>query len=509
MNPQTTGTQIAEDRVDRYRSFGAFGKPAWQSHVQLRAMLRQRLGERYANYFAVPTYDPDTGVIRWTVPVAGAVRGWHTLSADEQALHALDMEEVRGRLIAFAGELRAKGDGQPGGAVAFASLLDQAMKVPSDGQFLFMAGDQPVIAFWGFENPAGGAIDPLAAPLVAAPALAPAAPLAAAVPPVVAAAAAAPAPRKRPWWWWLLMALLALLLLLLLLGLLRGCGADVPGLPGVTPGQTPQAEAPASEPQTGRDPTVPLAPGTAPGTAPGAAPGVPGTVDPALPGASMPGLGLPPGPAASVPGGIDLVDPAKGPDPKTDPPVDPLKDPAKDPLKDPLKDPKTDPPKDPLKDPSKDPKTDPPKDPLKDPKADPSKNRNDPSKPPADPKALKLPDDPKAANKLDFLQGDWKAGEGLVDKGTQQPLDMSLKFSKEGQGQLTLRKPDGTVCSGPVQGRMNGGKLSVEGNQSVPCAGGGSYSAPRIECTKASNGQTDCQGVNRDGSRYYMDMRRQ
>ena len=74
MNPPTTGTQIAEDRVDRYRSFGAFGKPAWQSHIQLRAMIRQRLGERCANYFAVPTYDPDAGVIRWTVPVGGKVR---------------------------------------------------------------------------------------------------------------------------------------------------------------------------------------------------------------------------------------------------------------------------------------------------------------------------------------------------------------------------------------------------------------------------------------------------
>ena len=233
----------------------------------------------------------------------------------------------------------------------------------------------------------------------------------------------------------------------------------------------------------------------------------PGVVDPGVPGASAPSVAVPPDAAASVPGAMDVVDPAKPGDPKADPnkPINPKTDPTKP----------VDPKADPSKDPMADPKTDPTRRPKDDPKQEPGKNQKgdksqtDPPKPPLDPKAIKLPDDPKAANKMDFLQGDWKAGEGLVDKATKQPLDVSVKFGKDGKGEMTLRRPDGTVCSGPVQGSMNGGKLSVEGNQSVPCAGGGSYGAPRIECSKSSSGQTDCQGINRDGSRYYMDMRRQ
>jgi hypothetical protein len=121
---------------------------------------------------------------------------------------------------------------------------------------------------------------------------------------------------------------------------------------------------------------------------------------------------------------------------------------------------------------------------------------------------MQLPKDPKAADKMDFLQGDWKAGEGLSDPNTKQPLDLSVQFGKDGKGEITLRRPDGTVCSGGVQGQMRGGKLAIEGNQSIPCAGGGSYAAPKIECGNSSTGQTECRGINKDGSRYNMEMKR-
>jgi hypothetical protein len=55
---------------------------------------------------------------------------------------------------------------------------------------------------------------------------------------------------------------------------------------------------------------------------------------------------------------------------------------------------------------------------------------------------------------------------------------------------------------------MRGGKLAIEGNQAIPCSGGGSYAAPKIECGNSSSGQTECRGINKDGSRYNMEMRR-
>lgn len=237
----STGALLAHDKIDRYRSFGAFGKPAYQSHVQLRAMLAGKRGARFANYFAKPTYDPDSGELRWTAELPGTARGWHEMSPEEQAPRALDLELIRSGLLGFVQELRAQGGGQPGGAAAFASLLEQAMKVPAQGDFLYFVGEQPVIAFWGFENQNGTSVDPAAvAPQLAAAAVPEPVPEPA-PPPVVAGK------RKRPRWWWLLWLLLALLLLALLAWLLpRACTTPPAAGPLATEGR--KAEKPLEIP---------------------------------------------------------------------------------------------------------------------------------------------------------------------------------------------------------------------------------------------------------------------
>ena len=117
------------------------------------------MGPKYANYFAKPVLDPETGELRWTSEVPGAARSWEAMTPDEQGQAALDLEMIRSKLLEYAGELRAQGGGQPGGASAYASLLEQAMKVPAQGNFLHFVGDQPMIAFWGFETQAGGSVD--------------------------------------------------------------------------------------------------------------------------------------------------------------------------------------------------------------------------------------------------------------------------------------------------------------------------------------------------------------
>ena len=484
MNTPSTGALLAHDKADRYRSFGAFGKPAHQSHVQLRAMLKAKRSDRFANYFAKPTVDPDSGELRWTAELPGVARGWHEMDAEEQGQRALDLEVMRSGLLGFVQELRAQGGAQPGGAAAFASLLEQAMKVPSGGNFLYFVGDQPVIAFWGFEDASGHSIDPAAqAPRLAAPAMA--------VPPAVAPlAATAVATRRRPWWWWLLWLLLALLLLALLLLLPRACtpdgGLDLRrALPGAV---APDAagSAPGARGATGPDGMPPVAADGSlpPGATPQAGllpPGAASGADPALPSASQPGLALPPDTMASAPADMAQQPDAK-PDPKTDPPKPEPGPDAKD---------------------GKDPKA--PKD---DPLAKPDKGQTNPPKPATDPKGMKLPDSPDAQKKLGFLEGDWKAGEGLFDKGTGQPLDMGFKFGKDGRGEVSVRRPDGTTCKGTVQGSMSGGKLGIAGNQSIPCSNGSTYGAPKIECQKERADQTHCYGVNPDGSRYEMDMHR-
>jgi hypothetical protein len=262
----------------------------------------------------------------------------------------------------------------------------------------------------------------------------------------------------------------------------RACTPEVPPV-------LPPPDAAASMPLTPPRADGSLPPGS-PGPSPGSGLDAGGPGSPALPPAAGASAIDPSMPAASMPSG-ELP-------PKDTPPDLP-------------KDSKTDPPPSDKDKPKDAPKPDAKPDPNKPPPVD--KSMTDPPKlSPADPKAMKLPDTPPGTadpKKMDFLEGQWKAGEGLVDKRTQQPLDLGFQFNKEGQGEVTVRQPDGTTCKGPVQGRMSGGKLGIEGNQSIPCSNGSAYGAPKIECTKESNGQTQCFGVNADGSRYFMGMKRQ
>lgn len=487
-SPSSAFATLAREKADRFRSVGAFGKPAYQNHVQLKAMLRAKRGEKFANYLAKPSYDPDAAELRWTAEVPGAARRWSELDEKDQGKAALNLGVIRSGLLGFVDELRVQGGDQPGGAAAFATLLEQAMKVPAQGEFLYFVGDQPVIAFWGFQDQDGRSVDPsLVAPRYAPTAAGGLSPITG---PAATGLPVVMAERKRPWWWWLLWGLLALLLLLALLFGLRACGPDGsfdPGrvLPGL--GNTPEGSAsmPADgspRPQgDGRMPDGSVGPGgTSPGGVAGDGTASPGTgTDPAIGAASAPGADAPPTPDAPK-------DPNQPPDPKTEP-----------------NKPETPPDGKPPED-KKDDKKEDPKDAKKG-----DKPRTDPPAPPVDPKALKIPNNPEDAKKMDFLQGDWKAGEGLADNKTQQPLDLSVKFGKDGKGELTLRRPDGSTCKGPVQGRMSGTKLSVEGSQSIPCSSGEPYSPPKIECAPDNGGQTPCTGVNRDGSRYFLGMRKQ
>lgn len=463
-----TGPQIAHDKIGHFRALGAFGKPVYQSHVQLRAMLRAKRGERAANYFAKPTYDPELGELRWTAEVSGPVRGWHEMTDQEQADRALDLEMVHSQLKSYAQDLRQQSGGDPGGAASFASLLEQSLRVPQSGHYLYFVGDQPVIAFWGFEDQTGASVDPgVQAPRYAASAVAP---------PVAASAAvagtAAAGKRKRPWYWWMLWALLALLLLALLLLLPRACtpeggldlkrilpetvlpDAAVPPGPEVTPPETRLG--PDGQPM----PVVPGAPSTEPPQ--GAGPGQQMPEGSAVEEERQP-------PDVALPDETDVKPPVGGPEVSPEAKTEPGTDPKVPPVEKPV------------------------------PSA---------TNPPPDSKAINMPEDPKSAQKLDFLEGDWKAGEGLVDKITRQPLDMSFKFGKDGKGEVTVKRPDGTQCSGPVNGRMDGRKLSIQGKQVVPCSNGSQYGAPKIECEKNSNGQTQCYGFNSDGSKYFMGIER-
>ncbi|NRF67106.1 hypothetical protein HLB44_08945 [Aquincola sp. S2] len=241
--------ELLREDLERYRPLGAFGAPAYRSHVQLQAMLLAQRQPLLAAYFARPAIDPQLRELRYSTDLPGAVRRRGDLSPDEAAAAQAQVQAVHDALNDLTSRFRREGGDRHSSAASFASLLDQARRVPADGDFLYFVGEQPVIACWGFEDPQTGSVDPSApeawsatpaAPPVAppvAPSTAPlaeapvAAPLAPPEPPLAEPPITpAPVTKKRAWLPWLL-ALLLLLLLLALLALKFCTPVDDPAAP--------------------------------------------------------------------------------------------------------------------------------------------------------------------------------------------------------------------------------------------------------------------------------------
>lgn len=446
-----------------FRALGAFGRPAYQNFDQIQSTLSGRVSPACLAYFARPPASSEQKEFRWTAPATGPIRPWRELSDVERQAGEAVLEQIGVELAELREQFRQRG----GQSMAYASLLDEAVKVPphegDDCHFLYLVGTQPVAAFWGFETHDGRWFDPTAPRAVPAsppPNAAAAAQLPAAapvVPPPLQPAAAtshsatptvpprpqieppkyfdppvAPlrtttlthdiAPLRRPWWaFWrggtwarTLGGLLGLMLLaLLLMLLLRGCDTK----PATPPVLGTSANDRSGAPALSSLPAIPAAPSAL-------------TPSPGTPATTLP-------PAAAL--RQQQTDPATVP----------------------------------------------------------------PSAPPPNPSPTTPP---QGASAMGPLQGQWRAGEDLFDQNTGQPLDLTFAFGPDGNGKVTMRRPDGSICNGAIASKANGARTTIEG-ASIPCPSGGSYAPPRVECTRAPEGPLLCFGINPDGSRYRMAMR--
>lgn len=521
-----TGTEIANDLADRHRSLGAFGKPAWQSHVPLRALIHQRLGERCANFFATPQFDVESGRLRWMTDVSGPVRRWPDIEPKERAIRAFEVEEIRTKLLMLEQELARVGSSDSTGAASFASLLQQARCVPAHEEFLYLVGDQPVVAFWGFETrdpPQGNTLDetsqaetklqsptnlgtrvrhavfPGSPPIEASPPeqlRTDGVATGRASPPVLSQGASetpkhpthevkgTPTALDRPGWLRFLPALLAfavlLLLAILVLTQLRGCDFrdHLIGISRLGDSARPSDSALPERSGSGVDrtdrgpiandsPTVSNSQGT---------PGTPrdSSISPADSAADAQARDSHGADSHSPPGkGSNLGDSPNDPSPPSSAPSQPSTPTAQAPVDAPV--------------------TPPPN-----PAAPASKPNQKPT--------LMLP---KGAPSLAFLEGNWVADQSLVDRTTRQPLDLSMQFDDRGRGTLRLQRPDGSSCEGEIRAARTRTGLTMEARQALPCTTGGSFESPLIECRTLLDGQTECIGRNADGSRFGMDVRRQ
>lgn len=445
------GVPLASAPANRYHPIGVQGQPVFAAHVQLRAALLQRFGPRHAHCFSRPDQDPRDETIRWHAEVPGAARTWTELSAAEQATAALTLEEIRGDLVAYARTLR--GQSADGSAHTIALLLEQAVIIPS-ADHLHLIGDQPVLSFWGFERVKGQGINGLGLVPAAEPAA-----TGATIP--SAAPLETPSRRRWSWAWWLGLIPLLLLLLLLFAWLFwgQGCTPSFVTNGGGLP--VPVAEPPHQEGAV--TPTPPVSGGAILPGAPGAAE-FSGTLGPSQGAGTLSGL-----PSSPIGESKPPAVPSPAPDSAAGAPPPPVPN-------------------------------------L--PPVPPTVSPVPPAAPPVAKDPLQIPPDALQKGDPSFLAGYWQSRRGVIDEQTGEPLVQRYRFDQRGQGEAIIRRADGSECRAPAQGKISGGKLTMQEQGRIVCPDGRTYSPAETRCERTASGVTVCRGVNSDGSDYRVDLDR-
>lgn len=465
-----TGPTLAEDRLDRYQPLGAFGQPVYRSHMQLQTALRQRLGRKYADFFAIPRFDTQGRTVSWTSPVEGEPVPWSDLSEEDQVSRALDLQVMKSDFDSYLRELRAQQDKDKDStaARAFVAVLEQALRTPNEDHLYFL-GDQPVATFWGFREENSPPFETLtAAPRIAANSAAGSVPATEAV----VAAAALREPRRFPWW---VLLLLLLLLLALLLWWFWPGGSPAGGderQPAVV--EEPE-ERSASEPADASERPAVVerehvnVDGSDVAVADGSVPGDGVVLNPEDGSGVADEGGVPDEGAAVDDGETDAAQPeAESPDDG----VGSVETPSA----------------------------------VAPPSLDEESTAHDsPESGPGEPPAIP---DTAADGAARFMRGTWHSDSGLVDAQTKQKLTQEYTFDDQGRGEAVIRRADDVVCRAPAEATMKDGNLQVDELEHLKCTDGTSFRRSRTVCTKGPTGSAECTGTDADGSRFRVDLNR-
>jgi len=146
------GPLIASAPFARFQALMAHGALVWRQHEKLQGLIRPRLGARVCSYFARPVHDSGAAEMRWYAGVQGQAQPFKKLSPHKQSRCMLEVEKIVAALNALVVDLRSgriTGVEQP---EELAEHLLQALRVPNLEDSLVLIGDQPVVAFWGFQK---------------------------------------------------------------------------------------------------------------------------------------------------------------------------------------------------------------------------------------------------------------------------------------------------------------------------------------------------------------------
>lgn len=514
------GALLRSGKSSSLRALGKTGQPVYRAAHQIRSALQRKYPIAALN-LAIPQSDQQGDNIDWYSPVEGDVIPWTAATEEERKVGRdtlgdleLELTNIRKSILAsIANSPQSSSDRQ-----AFTELLEHVIRIPdesyvyivrtpeehiwvsrSDGREVYRTNSVAVLTFWGFVHPDDDLSNEPLYCLNPSPEAADTAPvggaLLAAAPVAVSAVSqhgvvfdAAPAAStvvtpesRRPWWrrlWWLL----PLLLLMLLLFLLRGCVPSI-GLPAWSGFPSLSGFPWFGKPDT--NVTVPTFPDLSVPT--GGIPRIVGFEN---------GVGINPNTvslAPSAPASMQIpagtagvpqtnVSGSSAQQAQENMTVEPLSIPNEDPAA-----------------------------------AEPSALSGEaPSgvEPPAIPseaplsassEGLQIPTDAAANGPADFLNGNWQAGAGIQDKKTGKPLRLQYQFNN-GQGEVTVQRPDGVHCTGPVVAAMQNGSLSINNQGQASCEDGGSYDMPAISCRNGNGTVADCSGSYSD-DQFPMSMR--
>ncbi len=477
--------------LKNYFAIGEDGVLVWQRADAFRSSIitSEQLGQKYADYLAVPRFTADGSHVDWFIPFAAdnkqgeySVVAWPAASPAEKRAAMEELNRLNEKFLNYGYNLQARALNANDRLFAHfltgtgeGEAVNPAIHFP-DEECVYIVNGRPVITFWGFLN-RGDTLtgDPFSRLRASLPPVSGVAP----VKPAVAAAPVA-APHK---WCWLLLPLLLLLLPLLAYLIWWWFFARIHGLPvfGSFPDLGNFSLDPVQKTLVvpDREKVVRLDDGTVVNVdgvnTQGNVPlteeqqTVPENVSPDVP------QGAVEEPAAADP---VTEDPNAN---QNEPPVTENEAPVAQEDNQSAENENQTPenPQDPSQNKSED-------------------NQSVPVPPQLSEENASVPaDGPQLSNSdlnsgdITKLDGTWKVNSTIVDKKTNKPLQLEYNF-KDGKGTATISQKNGVKCTGDVNGGLNGGALTIQGNSIAKCTDGTSYAMPKVVCKPGKDGNSDC-----------------
>ena len=126
---------------------GVNGEPIWQSDTHIRDVLANRLSERHAQFFALPS-PQKSDTMSWLATRDGAIVSWQAATTEQREAASA---EVKGLLADIEGLIRALMGYSSDSSRILGDILSTSLYVGSTDSLFFMDG-QLVAAHWGMTD---------------------------------------------------------------------------------------------------------------------------------------------------------------------------------------------------------------------------------------------------------------------------------------------------------------------------------------------------------------------